>query len=143
MSANDAIEQILRRAGIAPDPHYCQPWQVALRKAPGGSVCCDPDCDPDCDLSGDYAHTGPCEPCSCGKEHAIEECPATVVLAACRESVGRAVDLDEPFPGDSLAKTDAECGAEQVLGVDLPEELQMTWTTPGELVGLFEKVRAR
>lgn len=51
---------------------FATPAQVALRTAEGASVCCDPDCD----LSGGYAHAGPCEPCSCGKEHAIVECPA-------------------------------------------------------------------
>jgi hypothetical protein len=32
--------------------------------------------DPCCDLSGGYAHVGPCEPCGCGAEHAVAECPA-------------------------------------------------------------------
>ena len=50
---------------------HCQDWQVALRTAPGASLCCDPDCD----LSGGYAHVGDCIPCTCGKEHAIAECP--------------------------------------------------------------------
>ena len=31
--------------------------------------------DEECELSGGYAHVGPCEPCNCGDEHAIEECP--------------------------------------------------------------------
>lgn len=31
----------------------------------------------DCYLSGGWAHAGPCEPCGCGLNHAIAECPAT------------------------------------------------------------------
>lgn len=57
-------------AKLTHDP-YCAPWMVALRNAPGASVCCDPDCS----LSGDRAHVGPCEPCGCAMNHAIEECP--------------------------------------------------------------------
>jgi hypothetical protein len=66
-----AIAELLDAGGYRPDPDYCQLWQVALRRTPGGSVCCDPDCD----LSGGYAHAGDCEPCTCGKEHATVECP--------------------------------------------------------------------
>ena len=43
---------------------------VALREA-ATSVCVDLDCE----LSGYFAHAGPCEPCSCGMNHAIAECP--------------------------------------------------------------------
>lgn len=66
-----AVEEILAAAGVRPDLDYFAPWQVTLRRAPGASVCCDPECD----LSGGAAHVGDCEPCTCGKEHAIEECP--------------------------------------------------------------------
>lgn len=52
---------------------YATAEQVAARTAPGAVVCCDPDCD----LSGGYAHVGLCEPCGCGKEHALAECPST------------------------------------------------------------------
>lgn len=51
---------------------YATPAMVALRTAPGASLCTDPYCD----LSGGYAHVGPCEPCGCGAEHAIDECPS-------------------------------------------------------------------
>lgn len=52
---------------------YCAPEQIALRDRSGASVCIDLDCD----LSGGMAHVGPCEPCCCGKRHAIEECLET------------------------------------------------------------------
>lgn len=52
---------------------FCRPEHVAMRNAPGAAVCVDEECD----LSGGYAHVGPCEPCACGKQHAIDECPAT------------------------------------------------------------------
>lgn len=68
-----AIAELLAAGGWRPDQYardYFAPWQVALRKAPGASVCCDPECD----LSGGAAHIGDCEPCSCGKRHALAEC---------------------------------------------------------------------
>lgn len=68
-----AIAEVLAAGGVRPDLDYFAPWQVALRRAPGAAVCCDPDCD----LSGGAAHVGDCEPCTCGKEHAVAECPAT------------------------------------------------------------------
>ena len=52
---------------------YCTPEMVRMRHAPGVGVCIDEECA----LSGGYAHVGPCEPCSCGLEHAVDECPAT------------------------------------------------------------------
>ena len=52
---------------------HCQPWVVALRTAPGASLCADDECG----LSGGYAHVGPCEPCACPQCHAVEECPDT------------------------------------------------------------------
>ncbi len=53
------------------DSSYNAPWQQALRQAPNACVCTDTACE----LSGGFAHIGPCEACSCGKRHAIEECP--------------------------------------------------------------------
>ncbi len=50
---------------------YANERQVAMRRAPGAAVCQDEECD----LSGGYAHVGWCEPCECGKRHAIAECP--------------------------------------------------------------------
>jgi len=58
------------RRGPAAD--YATPEMVARRNSMETSVCVDFECD----LSGGYAHVGPCEPCECGKRHAIEECPA-------------------------------------------------------------------
>lgn len=52
------------------DP-YCTPEMVRLRTQRCASVCIDEECN----LSGGYAHVGPCEPCTCGMEHAIAECP--------------------------------------------------------------------
>jgi hypothetical protein len=51
---------------------YAQPWQIALRRV-NNSWCVDPECT----LSGGLAHVGECEPCKCGLEHAIDECPET------------------------------------------------------------------
>jgi hypothetical protein len=65
---------MLRRFGSngGADPEvYATPAMVALRNAPGAALCSDPDCE----LSGGWAHVGPCEPCSCGAEHAVAECP--------------------------------------------------------------------
>ena len=73
---DQAVAAILAAAGLKPDQYtrdYFAPWQVALRRAPGAAVCCDPECD----LSGGAAHVGDCEPCTCGKEHAVAECPGT------------------------------------------------------------------
>jgi hypothetical protein len=50
---------------------YTTPEMMAARKAPYASCCVDDDCD----LSGGWAHVGPCDPCTCGEEHAIAECP--------------------------------------------------------------------
>lgn len=50
---------------------YRADWQLELRRAPTAALCDDERCD----LSGGEAHVGPCTPCSCGKRHAIEECP--------------------------------------------------------------------
>lgn len=50
---------------------YATPEMVAMRHDPSGSVCVDMGCT----LSGGYAHAGPCEPCSCGARHAVQECP--------------------------------------------------------------------
>ncbi|MCK9567389.1 hypothetical protein M0R72_00400 [Candidatus Pacearchaeota archaeon] len=52
------------------DP-YCTDEMVRLRTQRYASVCVDEKCS----LSGGYAHVGPCEPCKCGMEHAIAECP--------------------------------------------------------------------
>lgn len=55
------------------DPHLTDEI-LALRDA--ASRIGDPLCrDVACKLSGGWAHVGPCEPCSCGLNHAIEECP--------------------------------------------------------------------
>jgi hypothetical protein len=54
---------------MEPDLVYCTVEMMARRATE--SVCIDEDCQ----LSGGYAHIGPCESCSCGAEHAIEECP--------------------------------------------------------------------
>ena len=62
---------IVRNAQGIPEDEYAPPWVVALREAPDADVCADVDCD----LSGGQAHVGLCEPCKCGKEHAIAECP--------------------------------------------------------------------
>jgi hypothetical protein len=65
------------RVRLAPEQYpwstgaFVEPWVVALRKAPGASVCVDEECE----LSGYHAHVGPCEPCGCSLEHAVEECP--------------------------------------------------------------------
>jgi hypothetical protein len=67
------------------DP-YCQPWVVALRKAPHASVCIDDECE----LSGSYAHVGPCEPCGCPLLHAVDECPL-LRLDVCLGCKGRGV----------------------------------------------------
>lgn len=62
---------------------YLQPWQIAQREA-AESVCGDPDCE----LSGYRAHAGPCIPCGCPKNHAVDECPL-VALAAQRDRAKR------------------------------------------------------
>lgn len=49
---------------------YCTPEMVKMREE-AFSLCADNDCD----LSGGYAHAGDCEVCSCGKRHALLECP--------------------------------------------------------------------
>lgn len=56
---------------------YASPEQVARRNRSGESVCVDEGCG----LSGGFAHVGPCEPCACGKEHAVAECPARAVTS--------------------------------------------------------------
>jgi hypothetical protein len=56
---------------MANDLDYESPWQVAQRSSPGACLCNDESCN----LSGGLAHVGPCEPCACGKRHAIAECP--------------------------------------------------------------------
>lgn len=56
-----------------PSSFWCPDWVVEMRLAPGASVCVDEACE----LSGGFAHVGECEPCSCGYEHAIAECPAS------------------------------------------------------------------
>lgn len=61
------------RRGPAAD--YATPEMVTRRNSMQESVCVDPECD----LSGGYAHVGPCEPCDCGKRHAIGECPVRVL----------------------------------------------------------------
>jgi hypothetical protein len=53
------------------DDPYCTPEMERLRTQRCASVCIDEECF----LSGGYAHVGPCEPCTCGMEHAIAECP--------------------------------------------------------------------
>ena len=82
------------------DRAYFAPWQVALRQAPGASLCVDDDCD----LSGGAAHVGDCTPCTCGLEHAAAECPREIAHAAIREVVaglgGKVHALDD---GTSLA----------------------------------------
>lgn len=55
---------------MRPDP-YMDPRLVALRHKRGVLVCIDEECE----LSGGAAHAGPCEPCACPLEHAVEECP--------------------------------------------------------------------
>ncbi len=50
---------------------YSPPWVIAMRYAPGVSLCCDPECE----LSGHFAHVGECISCNCGKQHARAECP--------------------------------------------------------------------
>jgi hypothetical protein len=70
-----AIERV-NPDGIGSTDEHATPEMVALRK--GGAVCIDNDCD----LSGGYAHAGPCEPCNCGRRHAIAECPGTPAPAA-------------------------------------------------------------
>ena len=52
------------------DP-FCTEEMVRLRTQKCAAVCTDEECS----LSGGYAHVGPCEPCTCGMEHAIAECP--------------------------------------------------------------------
>ncbi len=52
------------------DP-YADPRFVDLRHERGASLCADPECN----LSGGHAHVGPCEPCRCPMEHAVDECP--------------------------------------------------------------------
>jgi hypothetical protein len=50
---------------------YRADWQLEMRHGARHQLCADESCD----LSGGEAHVGPCTPCSCGKRHAIEECP--------------------------------------------------------------------
>ena len=50
---------------------YCEPWVVAMRRAPHVAVCVDETCA----LSGGFAHVGDCEPCGCPLRHAADECP--------------------------------------------------------------------
>ena len=79
---------------------YCAPEQIALRDRSGASVCIDLDCD----LSGGMAHVGPCEPCCCGKRHAIEECLET----AAADEVGRAArEFAEKADGENLITIDS------------------------------------
>lgn len=67
-----------------PHGEYDSPWVVALREEPGAVLCCDPDCD----LSGGRAHVGLCESCTCGRFHAVEECPKNRT-DGCRACNGR------------------------------------------------------
>ena len=64
---------------------YATPLMARLRSLPGASVCVDEDCE----LSGGFAHIGPCEPCGCGHEHAIEECPVGQYVCYICEQVTR------------------------------------------------------
>lgn len=82
------------------DPDYCAPWQVALRKAPGASVCTDEACE----LSGGFAHVGVCESCDCGKRHAISECPVRQGMALTQSEVALAKIL---FAWEALAALQA------------------------------------
>ena len=69
---DETVEE-LRRLGkwtTLGDP-YCTDEMVRLRTQRCASCCIDEECS----LSGGYAHVGPCEPCTCGMEHAIAECP--------------------------------------------------------------------
>jgi hypothetical protein len=62
----------ITNSAVIDDP-YCTVEMEMMRTTPGASVCTDEECS----LSGGYAHIGPCEPCKCGMEHAIDECPNT------------------------------------------------------------------
>jgi hypothetical protein len=52
--------------------HYEQPWQDAQRNLLGRANLC---VDYHCKLSGGFWHAGPCVPCGCKHNHAIDECP--------------------------------------------------------------------
>jgi hypothetical protein len=56
---------------LAPEAHYATPAQVAQRLLLVPQLCWRLDCT----LSGGHYHVGPCEPCKCGLEHAVDECP--------------------------------------------------------------------
>lgn len=84
---------------------YFSDEQVRMRRAPGAALCTDELCD----LSGGAAHVGPCEPCECGKEHAIAECPVVRVyiaggsserLTVCRPLIERAKELGVEVAAD-------------------------------------------
>jgi hypothetical protein len=84
---------------------YYSDEQVRMRHEPGAACCIDEDCD----LSGGAAHVGPCEPCSCGKEHAIAECPGVRVyiaggsserLTVCRPLIERAIEFGVDVTAD-------------------------------------------
>lgn len=68
---------------------YCAPEQVALRCQRNASTCIDLECD----LSGGMSHVGPCEPCSCGKRHAIAECLETAAADEVARIVLEEIDV--------------------------------------------------
>lgn len=119
--------------GYGPSADYCAAWQVALREAPGASMCSDPDCH----LSGGYAHVGDCEPCSCGKEHAIAECP--------ERRVRRVVflDFDGTINGLETREPPSPIHAELFLNPVLVERVNQICERTGAVVVLSTSWRGR